>query len=141
MLTLAVIDAEYAEPGTEVKLVWGEEDGGTAKPTVELHVEADRRRGQSGAVRRSGPHVVRARRLAFFANLSKACGMTRRAERLAVFVGSSIREPESTPKGHGMRVPQGKAGDRDGLGPRDRPRDRRASLRSGSPRARQRRRR
>ncbi len=32
----------------------------------------DRRRGQSGALRRSGPHVVRTDRLAFFANLSKA---------------------------------------------------------------------
>jgi glycine cleavage system aminomethyltransferase T len=38
MLTLAVLDAEYAEPGTEVTLVWGEEEGGTAKPTVERHV-------------------------------------------------------------------------------------------------------
>ena len=35
MLTLAVLDAEYAEPGTEVTFVWGEEDGGTTKPTVE----------------------------------------------------------------------------------------------------------
>ncbi len=38
MLTLAVLDPEYAEPGSEVTLVWGEEDGGTAKPTVEPHV-------------------------------------------------------------------------------------------------------
>lgn len=41
MLTLAVLDAEHAEPGTEVILVWGEEDGGTAKPTVEPHVQAE----------------------------------------------------------------------------------------------------
>lgn len=41
MLTLAVVDAEYAEPGTEVTLVWGEEGGGTAKPTVETHVQTE----------------------------------------------------------------------------------------------------
>lgn len=29
MLTLAVVDAEHAEPGTEVTFVWGEEGGGT----------------------------------------------------------------------------------------------------------------
>jgi len=41
MLTLAVLDAEYAEPGTDVTFVWGEEDGGTAKPTVEPHVQVE----------------------------------------------------------------------------------------------------
>ena len=41
MLTLAVLDADYAEPGTEVTFVWGEEDGGTAKPTVEAHVQVE----------------------------------------------------------------------------------------------------
>jgi len=41
MLTLAVLDAEYAEPGTEVTFVWGEEGGGTAKPTVEPHVQVE----------------------------------------------------------------------------------------------------
>jgi glycine cleavage system aminomethyltransferase T len=41
MLTLAVLDADYAEPGTEVALVWGEEDGGTRKPTVEPHVQTE----------------------------------------------------------------------------------------------------
>jgi syringate O-demethylase len=41
MLTLAVLDPEHAEPGTEVVLVWGEEDGGTAKPTVESHVQTE----------------------------------------------------------------------------------------------------
>jgi glycine cleavage system aminomethyltransferase T len=40
-LTLAVLDAEHAEPGTDVTLVWGEEDGGTAKPTVESHVQVE----------------------------------------------------------------------------------------------------
>jgi syringate O-demethylase len=37
MLTLAVVDNEYAHPGTEVTLLWGEENGGTRKPTVERH--------------------------------------------------------------------------------------------------------
>ena len=41
LLTLAVLDAEYAEPGTEVTFVWGEENGGTAKPTVEPHVQTE----------------------------------------------------------------------------------------------------
>ena len=41
MLTLAVVDAEYAEPGTDVTLVWGEENGGSAKPTVEPHVQTE----------------------------------------------------------------------------------------------------
>lgn len=41
MLTLAVLDAEHAEPGTGVTLVWGEEDGGTTKPTVEPHVQVE----------------------------------------------------------------------------------------------------
>jgi glycine cleavage system aminomethyltransferase T len=41
MLTLAVLDADYAEPGTEVTFVWGEEGGGSAKPTVEAHVQTE----------------------------------------------------------------------------------------------------
>jgi glycine cleavage system aminomethyltransferase T len=41
MLTLAVLDAEHAEPGTEVTLVWGEEGGGTAKLNVEPHVQTE----------------------------------------------------------------------------------------------------
>jgi syringate O-demethylase len=41
MLTLAVLDADYAEPGTEVTFVWGEEGGGSAKPTVERHVQTE----------------------------------------------------------------------------------------------------
>ena len=41
MLTLAVLDGEYAEPGTQVTLVWGEEDGGSAKPTVEPHAQTE----------------------------------------------------------------------------------------------------
>ena len=43
MLTLAVLDADYAEPGTEVTFVWGEENGGTSKPTVEPHVQRELR--------------------------------------------------------------------------------------------------
>ena len=41
MLTLAVLAPEHAEPGTHVTFVWGEEDGGTAKPTVESHVQVE----------------------------------------------------------------------------------------------------
>ena len=41
MLTLAVLDEAYARPGTEVTLLWGEEDGGTSKPTVEPHVQRE----------------------------------------------------------------------------------------------------
>ncbi len=40
MLTLAMIDEEHAQPGTTVSLLWGEENGGTRKPTVEPHVQA-----------------------------------------------------------------------------------------------------
>ena len=39
MLTLAVVNAEHSEPGTDVTLVWGEPGGGSAKPTVERHVQ------------------------------------------------------------------------------------------------------
>ena len=38
-LTLAMLDAAHAAPGTDVWLVWGEPDGGTTKPTVEPHVQ------------------------------------------------------------------------------------------------------
>jgi glycine cleavage system aminomethyltransferase T len=43
MLTLAMVDASHAEPGTEVTLVWGEPGGGTSKPTVEPHVQSELR--------------------------------------------------------------------------------------------------
>ncbi|MBV9899323.1 MAG: aminomethyltransferase family protein [Chloroflexi bacterium] len=36
-LSLGIIDEEYAVPGTQVTLVWGEPDGGTKKTTVERH--------------------------------------------------------------------------------------------------------
>jgi glycine cleavage system aminomethyltransferase T len=41
MLTLAVMDAEFATPGMEVTLVWGEPGGGSAKPLVERHVQTE----------------------------------------------------------------------------------------------------
>ena len=40
-LTLAMMDPGFAEPGTEVSLLWGEPDGGTTKPTVEPHVQTE----------------------------------------------------------------------------------------------------
>lgn len=41
MLTLAMVDAAYAGDGTKVTLLWGEEDGGTSKPTVEHHIQTE----------------------------------------------------------------------------------------------------
>jgi glycine cleavage system aminomethyltransferase T len=41
MLTLAIVDQEFAKPGTVVSLLWGEEGGGTRKPTVERHVQTE----------------------------------------------------------------------------------------------------
>jgi len=41
MLTLAILDEEYAEPGTEVTFVWGEENGGSKKVTVEPHKQVE----------------------------------------------------------------------------------------------------
>jgi glycine cleavage system aminomethyltransferase T len=41
MLSLAVVDVEHAEPGTEVTLIWGEEGGGSRKPVVERHVQTE----------------------------------------------------------------------------------------------------
>ncbi len=40
MLSLAVVDVDV-ELGAEVTLVWGEEGGGSAKPVVERHVQAE----------------------------------------------------------------------------------------------------
>ena len=39
-LSLAVVDPDI-EVGTEVRLVWGEEGGGTKKPTVERHQQIE----------------------------------------------------------------------------------------------------
>jgi syringate O-demethylase len=41
MLTLAVMDPKHAKPGTRVQLLWGEENGGSSKPTVERHVQTE----------------------------------------------------------------------------------------------------
>ncbi len=41
MLSLAMVDPEHSEPGTEVTLVWGEEGGGSGKPVVERHVQTE----------------------------------------------------------------------------------------------------
>jgi glycine cleavage system aminomethyltransferase T len=41
MLTLAMLDRAHSKPGTEVTFVWGEENGGTSKPTVERHVQTE----------------------------------------------------------------------------------------------------
>ena len=41
MLTLAMLDVEHSEPGTEVIFVWGEEGGGSSKPTVESHTQIE----------------------------------------------------------------------------------------------------
>src|SRR5688572_10081032 len=41
MLSLAIVNNELSEPGTEVTVVWGEENGGTTKPTVERHAQIE----------------------------------------------------------------------------------------------------
>ncbi len=41
MLTLAMINNEHAAPGTDVTFVWGEEGGGSSKPTVERHQQLE----------------------------------------------------------------------------------------------------
>jgi glycine cleavage system aminomethyltransferase T len=43
MLSLATVDVAEATPGTELTLVWGEESGGTRKPTVERHRQIELR--------------------------------------------------------------------------------------------------
>jgi glycine cleavage system aminomethyltransferase T len=40
MVSLAMLDPKYGEPGTEVTVVWGEEGRGSTKPTVERHVQS-----------------------------------------------------------------------------------------------------
>jgi glycine cleavage system aminomethyltransferase T len=56
MLTLAIVNPDHAEPGTGVTLLWGEEGGGSAKPTVEPHTQVE-----IGAVVSPAPYVEVAR--------------------------------------------------------------------------------
>jgi vanillate/3-O-methylgallate O-demethylase len=41
MVSLAIIDNEHSTPGTEVTVIWGEENGGSSKPTVERHKQVE----------------------------------------------------------------------------------------------------
>jgi syringate O-demethylase len=41
MLTIAILEEGYAKPGTKVTFVWGEENGGTKKATVERHRQVE----------------------------------------------------------------------------------------------------
>jgi glycine cleavage system aminomethyltransferase T len=41
MVSLAVVENEFSEPGTDVTVVWGEEGGGSTKPTVERHKQVE----------------------------------------------------------------------------------------------------
>lgn len=41
MLSLGWVEEEFAKPGTELTLVWGEENGGTRKTTVERHRQTE----------------------------------------------------------------------------------------------------
>ena len=41
MLSLGWVEEEFSKPGTELSLVWGEENGGTKKTTVERHRQTE----------------------------------------------------------------------------------------------------
>lgn len=41
VLSLATVDREYAEPGSRLRLIWGEPNGGSRKPSVEPHVQTE----------------------------------------------------------------------------------------------------
>jgi vanillate/3-O-methylgallate O-demethylase len=43
MVSLAMVDNDQSEPGTEVTLVWGEQGRGSTKPTVERHRQVELR--------------------------------------------------------------------------------------------------
>ncbi len=43
MLSLGFVEEQYAKPGTKLTLVWGEENGGTKKTTVERHKQIEMR--------------------------------------------------------------------------------------------------
>lgn len=38
-ISTAIVDEDVAQPGTEVTVLWGEHDGGAAKPNLEAHVQ------------------------------------------------------------------------------------------------------
>jgi glycine cleavage system aminomethyltransferase T len=40
-ISLAILEPEAAQPGTEVSIVWGEPGGGSRKPSVERHVQTE----------------------------------------------------------------------------------------------------
>lgn len=58
MLSLTVLNDEYATPGTEVVLVWGEPKGGSKKPHVERHEQVTIRATVAPA-----PYIESVRRL------------------------------------------------------------------------------
>ena len=41
MVSLAMVDPAHGEPGTQVSVIWGEEQRGSSKPTVERHAQAE----------------------------------------------------------------------------------------------------
>jgi len=41
MLSLGFVDEQFAKPGTQLTLLWGEENGGTRKTTVERHKQLE----------------------------------------------------------------------------------------------------
>ena len=43
VLSLGFVEEQYAKPGTQLTLVWGEEGGGTGKTTVERHKQTELR--------------------------------------------------------------------------------------------------
>jgi glycine cleavage system aminomethyltransferase T len=40
-ISLAMVDEAHGATGTEVSVLWGEPDGGSSKPVVERHVQAE----------------------------------------------------------------------------------------------------
>lgn len=55
-ISLAMVNEEHAKPGTSVSVIWGEKNGGSAKSTVERHVQAEIR-----ATVAPSPYAVEAR--------------------------------------------------------------------------------
>lgn len=55
-ISLSMIDEAQSAAGTEVKVLWGEPDGGTTKPTVERHIQTEVR-----AIVGPAPFAVEAR--------------------------------------------------------------------------------